>query len=272
MLVWGDQVRLESPREKLGQLGAALRRLGRMPAGIERHAALVAALVEAGELAQGLADAAVRGGWARRPLEQPTPPRWPCSRGSPARCARPGKAASPGSTRSPEDGAPGARGGAASRRGAHQARGGLRPLLALPGELPRGRHGGVAAAGQPIRVVGIRSIGAPLAALVAVALGAPPPVTLRPVGDPPHRRVAIAEELAAELLADASSARFAVVDEGPGLSGSSFGAVADFLEDQGVAPGRIHFFASHRGPLAPCASSRHRRRWARATPPRGGPR
>ena len=121
-------------------------------------------------------------------------------------------------------------------------------------------------AGRPIRVVGIRSIGAPLAALVAVALGAPPPVTLRPVGELPHRRVAITAELAAELLADASSARFAVVDEGPGLSGSSFGAVADFLEDQGVAPSRIHFFASHRGPLASCASSRHRRRWARATP------
>ena len=73
----------------------------------------------------------------------------------------------------------------------------------------------------------------------------------------------MAEELAAALLADAS-ARFALVDEGPGLSGSSFGAVADFLEDHGVAPDRIHFFASHRGPLAPSASRRHRQRWARA--------
>jgi hypothetical protein len=119
---------------------------------------------------------------------------------------------------------------------------------------------------QPTRVIGIRSIGAPLAALVAAALGAPPPVTVRPVGDPPRRRVVMADELAAGLLADAASARFAVVDEGPGLSGSSFGAVADFLEDRGVAPGRIHFFASHRGPLAPShARPRHRRRWARAT-------
>ena len=50
---------------------------------------------------------------------------------------------------------------------------------------------------------------------------APPPLTLRPIGEPPHRQVAMAEDLAAELLADAGSVRFAVVDEGPGLSGSS---------------------------------------------------
>jgi hypothetical protein len=56
-----------------------------------------------------------------------------------------------------------------------------------------------------------------------------------------------------------------VVDEGPGLSGSSFGVVADFLEDHGVAPDRLHFFSSHLGSLAPWASDRHRRRWATAS-------
>jgi hypothetical protein len=122
------------------------------------------------------------------------------------------------------------------------------------------------AAARPMRVIGIRSIGAPLAALVASALGAPPPVSVRPIGDPPRRRVVINDELAAGLLADGGSARFAVVDEGPGLSSSSFGAVADFLEDRGVAPDRIHFFASHRGPLAPSsARPRHLRRWAQAS-------
>ena len=56
--------------------------------------------------------------------------------------------------------------------------------------------------------------------------------------------------------------RFAIVDEGPGLSGSSFGCVADWLEDNGVAPERIHVFPGHDGPLGPAASARHRDRWA----------
>ncbi|HLT02181.1 MAG TPA: hypothetical protein VK001_08370, partial [Geminicoccaceae bacterium] len=118
---------------------------------------------------------------------------------------------------------------------------------------------------RPVRVIGIRTIGTPLAALVAAALDAPLPTTVRPIGERPHFRVALAAEVATELLGD-GSASFALVDEGPGLTGSSFGAVADFLEDQGVAPGRIHFFASHRGPLAPCARPRHRHRWAQARP------
>ena len=57
MLVWDDQVRIECPREKLGRLCEALEALAGMAPGIERHGALVAALIEAGELAQGLADA-----------------------------------------------------------------------------------------------------------------------------------------------------------------------------------------------------------------------
>ena len=250
MLVWGDQVRLECPREKLGRLRDALRSLTGMPAGIERHAALVAALIEAGELAQGLADA-LFAELGATPARRAAPPRWLCSRGSPAPCVPPGQSGFARLDPPPE----------AELRALAAA-----PLadavrtkraegFALYSLYPESYLEAAAAvslpAGPPIRVIGIRSIGAPLAALVAVALGAPPPVTLRPVGELPDPRVAVAAELAAELLADAASARFAVVDEGPGLSGSSFGAVADFLEDRGVAPGRIHFFASHRGPLAP---------------------
>jgi hypothetical protein len=232
-----------------------------MPAGIGRHAALVAALVDAGELAQGLADAvsSEAGRDTRSAAEV-------AAMALLARVAGAVRASwQSGFARldpSPEEG--------------------IRALGAapLPGEVRTKRAEGfalyslypesyleAAAAlrpGQPTRVIGIRSIGAPLAALVAVALGVPPPVTVRPVGDPPRRKLAVAEGLAAGLLASAS-ARFAVVDEGPGLSGSSFGAVADFLEDRGVAPGQIHFFASHRGLLAPShARPRHRRRWARA--------
>ncbi len=55
-----------------------------------------------------------------------------------------------------------------------------------------------------------------------------------------------------------------MVDEGPGLSGSSFGAVADWLEERGVPAGRIAFFPSHGGAPGPQASDRHRDRWRRA--------
>ena len=57
---------------------------------------------------------------------------------------------------------------------------------------------------------------------------------------------------------------YAIVDEGPGLSGSSFGAVADFLEDRGVSADRIHFLPGHAGDLGPHSSSRHRKRWRSA--------
>jgi hypothetical protein len=120
-----------------------------------------------------------------------------------------------------------------------------------------------AAAGSWV-VIGLRSIGTGLAGVVAAALGAAlPPVTLRPVGHPFRREVRVGPRLERLLLSN-PEARFAVVDEGPGLSGSSFGAVADWLEDRGVAPGRIAFFPGHRGDLGPQASARHRARWRRA--------
>jgi hypothetical protein len=115
--------------------------------------------------------------------------------------------------------------------------------------------------GPRTMVIGIRSIGLGLAALVAAGLGAPPPVSVRPVGHPFRREVRIGGELAASLL-NGEAASYAVVDEGPGLSGSSFGAVADWLEAHGVARERIHFFPSHRGPPGPHALPRHRERWS----------
>jgi hypothetical protein len=47
------------------------------------------------------------------------------------------------------------------------------------------------------------------------------------------------------------------------LSGSSFAAVVDFLEEGGVSTERIHLFPSHPGELGSQASSAHRERWAR---------
>ena len=115
--------------------------------------------------------------------------------------------------------------------------------------------------GGNTQVIGIRSIGEGLSALVAAAIGAPPPFTLRPTGHPFRREVRVDPGLAQRLADHGGS--FAIVDEGPGLSGSSFGAVADWLEEAGVARRRIHFFPSHEGSLGPQASARHRERWSR---------
>ena len=114
--------------------------------------------------------------------------------------------------------------------------------------------------GPDTLVIGLRSIGTGLAAMVAAALGARS-LTLRPHGDPFARKVVPGPELTNLMLSNAE-ASFALVDEGPGLSGSSFGCVADWLEDHGVARDRIHTFPSHDGPLGLAVSERHRDRWA----------
>ncbi|WAJ26411.1 hypothetical protein [Antarcticirhabdus aurantiaca] len=109
-------------------------------------------------------------------------------------------------------------------------------------------------------VIGLRSIGAALAPLVAAASSARLVVTLRPVGHPFQRRVEVGPDLRARLLAD-PRAVVAIVDEGPGLSGSSFGGVADWLEAEGVPRDRIVFMPSHGGEPGREASAEHRARW-----------
>jgi hypothetical protein len=263
VLFYGDHARTEDARAKLSGIARALRDAEAMPAGIARHGALVAAFIEAGELAQGVLDAAfdARGGRDGR---------------SPA-----GDAALVLVTRL----AAAVRlswGSGFARFDPVPAGPAFGPAAPLPETVRTKRAEGFAfyalypeaylaaaalAAGLPrgarVKVVGIRSIGAALGALVSAALDAPPPVTLRPVGHPFRRGLAMDAGLEADLLAD-PAASFAVADEGPGLSGSSFGAVADFLEDRGVPPGRIHFFPSHGGAPGPQASPRHRARWAGA--------
>lgn len=119
-----------------------------------------------------------------------------------------------------------------------------------------------AARGLPAEttVLGIRSIGTTLAAAVAAEIGARRVFSVRPSGHPFARRLALSPGHAARIL---EGSRFAVVDEGPGLSGSSFGAVLDFLEDHGVPLDRIDVLPSHDGDLGPHASERHRARWMR---------
>lgn len=111
----------------------------------------------------------------------------------------------------------------------------------------------------PPRVIGIRSIGTTLGSVVAAALDAEPPGTVRPFGDPFARRVAVDAGLERRLLD--GEAHYILVDEGPGQSGSSFGAVADWLQQRGVPLERIAFLPSHGGAPGEQASRAHRQRW-----------
>jgi hypothetical protein len=113
------------------------------------------------------------------------------------------------------------------------------------------------------QIVGLRSIGVALAAMVAAAFEAGPAIAaLRPVGEPFTRRLTLGEDLRTRLLDHAGL--YAAVDEGPGLSGSSFGAVGDFLASAGVAANQVVYLPSHGGSPGPMVSSDHRERWARS--------
>ncbi|HYG25810.1 MAG TPA: hypothetical protein VD906_02785 [Caulobacteraceae bacterium] len=248
MLVYGDRPRTRDPREALAAIQARLSGLEQVSPGIERHARLVAALIEAGQLAQGLADAEfdARGG------DAPSPPQ-DAAMALVMQLAR-AVAASWTSdyTALPPD---------LSAEIAALAAQPLPPRVTL--KTPEGYafyavypEAYLEAAWElpePPQVIGLRSIGTSLAAMVAVGAGAAPPMTLRPAGHPFARELKLLEPIP-------DAAAYAVVDEGPGLSGSSFGAVADALEGR-----RITFFPSHDGDLGPHASEAHRARWATAT-------
>ncbi len=98
-------------------------------------------------------------------------------------------------------------------------------------------------------VIGIRSIGAPLSAVATAALarrgrrGAR--ITVRPTGHPFDRCVQFTpEQLRWIGERRARHAEFYVVDEGPGISGSSFLSVGDALLQAGVERRCITFLCS----------------------------
>ena len=240
MLVYGDHKEVADARERFDSVRERLAAVGAMPAGITRHAKLVGALIEAGQLLQGVADAEV----PTEPLD------------SFVHCLAQAVVRSHDSDFAEVGDLP------------------VLPSADLPRSvelrLPEGfafyavyPEAYVRAARRlrlsgPPRVIGIRSIGTTLGAIVAAALGAPPPITVRPFGDPFARQV----ELPRATIE--SDAHYVIVDEGPGLSGSSFGAVADWLEQRCVPLERIAFLPSHGGDLGPEASAPHRERWNRA--------
>ncbi|NJC33054.1 hypothetical protein GGR88_000528 [Sphingomonas jejuensis] len=109
------------------------------------------------------------------------------------------------------------------------------------------------------QVIGLRSIGTALAPIVAAAAGSDAAATLRPVGHPFGRAPAVGETLATKITTGA----VAIVDEGPGLSGSSILGTVDWLEERGVGLDHIAVLPSHAGSPGHAASEHGRARWSR---------
>ena len=128
--------------------------------------------------------------------------------------------------------------------------------------------------GGAVTVIGIRTIGTALSALAMAGLAGVAPardlarMTVRPVGPPYDRRVTPASPLdrLVERAVRARIARrgwFVVIDEGPGLSGSTFLAVAEWIERLGAPTDRIVLFGDHEPDATALCAPDAARRWAR---------
>lgn len=253
MLIYGDHNERAAPEERARDINDRLRRAALTQCGFERHTELVAALVEGGRLLQAIADADFR---VRR-----------CDRRTEATDELSGVLLTLGCAirRSWDSGFEDA--GTLPR---------LEPRFDWAGELELRTPEGYAyyalypeayiEAARRLkltaapRVIGIRSIGTSLAAVVAGALDAPSAVTIRPCGDPFQRTIAVDPELERNLLA--GDPHYVIVDEGPGQSGSSFAAVADWLQGRGVPSDRIALLTSHAGAPGSAAVETRRRWWS----------
>ncbi len=284
MLFPGDLTRLEETAVKAERIRAGLAVLEGMPPGIERHAEIVELLIEMGELEQGLLDDQLLALGRERPTPMVQnaaavtralaetlfwsfrfvglPPAWE------------GKGLSPtmvgvsaalralrrlSAMRLPSEVAVVVPEGYASR--------GLYPETFLrAGERLRDEWKGV------LRVIGVRGpggTGTSLAAAVAAGGRGEASATVRPEGDPFAPSLPIGARMTGRLLtaADAPGWRrplFAIVDEGPGRWGNAFGAMADWLAEQGVPPDSIVLVPGQAGPLGPPATEDQQRQWEAA--------
>lgn len=115
---------------------------------------------------------------------------------------------------------------------------------------------------QDVAVVGIRSAGVALSAVCAHKKGTR--ITVRPHGHPYDREVTLTAMEQQWVRDRRSEGRtFLVVDEGPGLSGSSFLCVAEALEAAGVPRERIHLIGSRAIDPNRLVARDAARRWVR---------
>ena len=113
---------------------------------------------------------------------------------------------------------------------------------------------------KKVLVVGLRSIGTTLGAVVSAVLEAAGyPIqylTVRPTGHPFQREV---------ILPPIENCVWGlVVDEGPGQSGSSMAAVAEAMAQGGIAPEHICFLPGHANDPGSAANEQVRQWWAAA--------
>ena len=256
MLVYGDATRREPVARKLARLRTQLAAARAMPPGIGRHGVLVDALIEAGELAQGLADARFEAEGKQDARSPETDGAMALAMAMAALCAKSWTSAFSGPLQMLDDPV--------------TPCAAVLPSIDIDVKQPEGyafyalypESYFVAAQRmqrRPWRVIGLRSIGTSLAAMVAVALGDRSPITVRPTGHPFDRRVAWR---GAPL--STRDAHHAIVDEGPGLSGSSMAGVVRQLQGEGVPPERIHLFPGHGNGPGAQASPGTRALWAQA--------
>ncbi len=117
-------------------------------------------------------------------------------------------------------------------------------------------------------IVGIRSIGSTLSAVAAAAARLRGVqvrrFTVRPEGHPYNRSTQLLpSQLGIVQSGVFSGATFVIVDEGPGLSGSSFLSVAEVLEKAGVPNEKIVLLGSHEPNIDSLCASEAARRWRR---------
>lgn len=115
-------------------------------------------------------------------------------------------------------------------------------------------------------VVGIRSIGVTLSAVACAALRSRgidcQRTTVRPTGHPYDRKLEATPELR-EWVERSRDAEFLIFDEGPGISGSSFLAVAEALVLCGIDSERIHLIGSRAVDPATLRAENASERWRR---------
>lgn len=111
---------------------------------------------------------------------------------------------------------------------------------------------------RDVLVVGVRSIGTTLSAIVRAALVArgisADRTTVRPDGPPSDRRLS-------SVTAPRPGATVVVVDEGPGLSGSTFLAVAEAFVRAGVPASRVVLMCSRAPDVGALRAPRAASRW-----------
>ncbi len=247
MLVYRDERTTQSGRSALDGIRADL-----SGAGAAAHEALLAAFLRAGELECAIADAAGNARTAQA-LTDELATAW----------------------LSPER-----RTGAWRERLQHLL-GGVRPPAVISSKPPEGyayyglspeAYAVLARAHAPTPqiavVIGVRSIGTTLSAAVVAALRARGVrcvrFTVRPGGHPWDRTLALSHDQRAVIqLGLESDAEFIVVDEGPGMSGSTLLAAAEAVLNDGVPHDRLTVYCGHPPDSEKLMAPRARERWQR---------